>query len=337
VSEQLVVVTGATGFIALHCVRELLQAGYRVRGTMRSLVKEPGVRKALAVDAEAGARLAFVEADLDQDAGWSAAMEGATFVLHVASPLPPGPPKHVDDLVRPARDGTLRVLRAARDAGVRRVVMTSSVAAVSSGHAQYDGRPFTEEDWSNLDGAVPPYETSKTKAERAAWEFMQELGDESSMDLVAVNPSFVLGPSLLGADNTSNEVVAKLIRREVPGCPSLMVPAVDVRDVARAQVLAMTTPDAAGKRFILSGEELWYLDIARMLKEAGYEVTTRKIPSWFVRIVALFDPTVRLAVPMLGKPVRYSTKRARSVLGWSTRPFKETLLDTAADVRARAR
>jgi dihydroflavonol-4-reductase len=334
-SDHLVTVTGATGFIALHCVQQLLQAGYRVRGTLRSLGKDAAVRKALDLDEEAGQRLSFVEADLMSDAGWPAAVEGATYVLHVASPLPIAPPKHVDDLVRPAREGTLRVLRASLDAGVRRVVVTSSVAAILYGHDDYS-RTFTEEDWSNLDGKVPPYETSKTKAERAAWEFMEGLPEGSTMELVTVNPSFVLGPSLLGVDNTSNEVVGKLLRKEVPGVPRLRCGIVDVRDVAAAQVLAMTTPEAAGKRFILNGDEAWYAEVAKMLKEADYDVPTRELPNWLLRLVGLFDPAVRLILPIVGKPLRLSSDRARDVLGWSTRPMKETVLDAAADARARA-
>src|SRR5262245_37659526 len=196
--NTLVTVTGASGFIALHCVRELLERGYRVRGTIRSLDKEAGVRAALGALGKSE-RLSFAAADLNADAGWDAALTGATYVLHVASPLPKKAPKDPDELIRPAREGALRVLGAASRAGVKRVVLTSSMAAVMSGHEHTEERTFDEDDWSNLQGPMGAYERSKTLAESAAWEFVRGLPAERSLELVAVNPSYVLGPSLLGA------------------------------------------------------------------------------------------------------------------------------------------
>jgi nucleoside-diphosphate-sugar epimerase len=333
--KALVTVTGASGFIALHCVRELLREGYRVRGTLRSLTKEPAVRAALQLDGEADARLSFVAANLMEDDGWAAAVEGARFALHVASPVPATPTANEDELIRPAREGTLRVLRAAEAAGVSRVVITSSVSAIVYNEKGDRGLPLDERDWSDLGGSMRAYEKSKTIAERAAWDFIEGLSGDALMELVAINPAYVLGPSLLGVDNTSNEFVRKLLHREVPGLPRLYLPIVDVRDVAKAHVAAMTVPEAAGKRFILFGEECSYGELAKRLREAGYKVTTRIFPDWLVRIFARFDETVALVVPRLGKRRNLSNQQAKTVLGWQPRSLQETVLETAQDIASR--
>lgn len=333
--ENIVVtVTGASGFIALHCVRELLQRGYRVRGTLRSPSKQAAVRAALA-PLEPGDRLSFVETDLSDDAGWDEAMAGATYALHVASPLPNHPPRDADELIRPAREGTLRALAAASKAGVVRLIMTSSSAAVMSGRDREPGRTFDENDWSDLGQPMGAYERSKTLAEQAAWEFVRGLPPERRLELVTMNPVFVLGPSLLGTDNTSNEIVRKLLRREVPGIARLQLGLVDVRDVAIAHVLAMIVPEAAGERFILCGESRWMQDIADELAAAGYKVPTRLLPNFLVRLVSLFDPTVRLIVGYLGKPYLTTSAKAQRLLGWSARPMTEMVLDTAASISKR--
>ena len=334
-TNTLVTVTGASGFIALHCIRELLQEGYRVRGTLRSLDKEPAVRAALALDQEAASSVSFVAANLLEDDGWPAAVQGARYVLHVASPLPAAPTANDEELIRPAVDGTLRVLRAAEAAGVSRVVMTSSIAAVVYNEKAERGEPLNEDDWSNLWDSMRAYEKSKTLAERAAWEFVDALSGESPMELVAMNPAYVLGPSLLGADNASNELVRKVLRREVPGVPRLYLPIVDVRDVAKAHVAAMTAPKAAGKRFILTAEECSYGDLAEQLEAAGYKVSTRVFPNWIVRILGHFDPAVALIVPRLGKRRNLSSRQAKALLDWKTRPLRETIVDTARDIASR--
>jgi len=324
--ETLVVVTGASGFIGLHCVRALLEHGYRVRGTLRDLASASLLRRALA-PLEPGDRLEFVRTELLSDAGWSAAFSGVTFVLHVASPLPKASPKDDHELIRPAREGTLRVLRHARDAGVSRVVMTSSVAAVTSGR-EHDGHVFDESDWSDFAHTKGAYEKSKTLAERAAWDYVQH--EARALELVALNPSFVLGPSLTGAENTSNELVNKLLRRELPGVPRLHLPLVDVRDVALAHVLAMTHEKAAGERFILTSDTVWMKEIADTLAAAGYRVPTREVPDFVVRVLAVFDPTARLVVDDLGQTVRLSSDKATRVLGWTGRRMKDMVLDAAA-------
>ncbi len=327
-ASTLVTVTGASGFIALHCVRELLERGFRVRGTVRNAGATEPLRKALAPLAP-GERLEFCEAELLSDHGWAEALRGARYVLHVASPLPKTPPKHEDELIRPAREGVLRVLAAARVAGVSRVVMTSSAAAVSSGRERTATHVFDEHDWSDLSGPMTAYEKSKTLAEKAAWDFVREQG---APELVAINPTFVLGPSLTGADNTSNQIVAKLVRRELPGCPRLAFPLVDVRDVAKAHVLAMLTPAAAGERFLLVSATAWMKEIALVLAKAGYRVPTRELPNFVVRFASLFDPTLRLVVNRLGKPALTSAEKAKTVLGWSGRSMRNMVLDTAKAV-----
>lgn len=334
-NTTLVTVTGASGFIALHCVRELLREGYQVRGTLRSLSKEPAVRAALALDDEAGARLSFVAANLLEDDGWPAAVAGAQYVLHVASPVPAVAPEHEDDLIRPAREGTLRVLRAAQAAGVARVVLTSSVAAIIHCDKRERGELLDESDWSDLDQPLPAYDKSKTIAERAAWEYIGSLSGGSPMALAVMNPGYVLGPSLLGADNTSNEVIRKLLYRDVPGVPHLQLAIVDVRDVALAHLAALRAPDAPGKRFILVSDECWCPELAKVLKEAGYRVPTRSLPNWLVRIVAHFDKTVALVVPDLGKLMTLSNEQATTLLDWQPRPLDETVVDTARAIAAR--
>jgi dihydroflavonol-4-reductase len=323
--STLVTVTGASGFIALHCVRELLERGFRVRGTVRNLKSADALRRAL-LPLEPSERLEFAEAELLSDTGWAEALNGARYVLHVASPLPKAPPKDEDELIRPAREGVLRVLAAARAAGVSRVVMTSSAAAISSGRERSPSHVFDERDWSDLAGPMTAYEKSKTLAEKAAWDFV---GEHGAPELVAVNPVFVLGPSLSGADNTSNEIVAKLLRREIPGCPRLAFPLVDVRDVAKAHVLAMLASAAAGQRFLLVSDTAWMKEIAQVLVAAGYRVPTRELPNLLVRAVSLFDPTLRLVVNRLGKPALTSAEKAKTLLGWTGRSMREMVLDTA--------
>ena len=336
----LVTVTGASGFIALHCIRELLQRGYRVRGTLRNPDKQGAIRRALgaAGDDDAGgdtAGLTFVAADLNGDAGWDEAASGARFVIHTASPVPNREPKHADDVVVPAREGTLRMLRAASAAGVSRVVLTSSVAAVFSLRLREQGHVFTEADWCDPDEAGWAYAKSKILAERAAWQFVEGLPPERPLELVTLLPGFVLGPSLLGTDNSSNEVVRKLLERAMPGVPRFHLPVVDVRDVAAAHVLAMTLDAAAGERFILSQGTYWMEEIAAVLTTEGYRVPRRVLPDWLVRVASWFDPTVRLVVKTVGKPVRVVNDKAVRGLDWHPRDVKETVLDTAASIAAR--
>ena len=282
--------------------------------------------------ADPDGRLSFFAADLERDEGWRSAVAGCDYVLHVASPFPPAAPKTEDELIVPARDGALRVLRAAQDAGVKRVVLTSSFAAIGYGHAPR-AVPFTEADWTNLDGGdVPAYQKSKTIAERAAWDFIS--ADGGGLELAVVNPVGVLGP-VLGPDfSTSILLVQRFMAGTVPGCPRLSFGLVDVRDVVDLHVRAMTNAAAQGERFIAVGsDDVPMVEIARVLKTrmgaAARRVPTRQVPDWLVRIAALRDPTVRGVLPELGKRKKASNEKARRLLGWSPRSYEESVVDTA--------
>ncbi|HEX9103660.1 MAG TPA: aldehyde reductase [Polyangia bacterium] len=332
-----VLVTGGSGFIGSHAILQLLAAGHRVRTTVRNLSREGDVRALLREGgAEPGDRLAFVAADLERDAGWAEAVAGCDYVLHVASPFPASIPKNEDELIVPARQGALRVLRAARDAGVKRVVLTSSFAAIGYGHAPRSA-PFDETSWTNVDDrGLAPYVKSKTLAERAAWDFIAREG--GALELSVVNPVGVLGP-VLGADfSTSIYLVKRLMDGAVPGCPRLQFGLVDVRDVVELHLRAMTDPAARGERFLaVAGDFMTMLDIAKVLRArmgaAARRVPTRQLPNWLVRLAALRDPTVRQIVPELGKPKNATNDKARRVLGWAPRSNEEAIVATAESLQ----
>ena len=331
-SGELVLVTGGSGFIGAHCILQLLGAGYRVWTTVRSLQREADVRAMLKVGgAEPGKALSFAAADLMSDAGWPEAAAGCAFVLHVASPFPASAPKHEDELIVPAREGALRVLRAARGAGVKRVVLTSSFAAIGYG-SQPTNRPFSEEDWTDPSRDVGAYVKSKTVAERAAWDFIAREG--GGLELSVVNPVGVFGP-VLGPDySTSIQIVQRLMDGAVPGCPRLSFGVVDVRDVADLHLRAMTNPAARGERFLaVAGDFMTIQEIALVLKkrmgDAAARVPTRLLPDWMVRLVAMFDSGVALIVPELGKSKNATNAKARSVLGWTPRSNEDSIVATA--------
>jgi nucleoside-diphosphate-sugar epimerase len=328
-----VLVTGGSGFIAGHCILQLVEQGHVVRATLRSLDKQAHVRAVLAqAGLVRGDRLSFVAADLTSDDGWSAACAGMDVVLHVASPVQPG---HVEDeaaLIAPAREGTLRVLRAARDAGVRRVVLTSAFHAVSWGHPRND-HVFTEADWTVLDGpGVDAYGKSKTLAERAAWDFVAAEG--GALQLTTLLPVAVMGPVMGREISGANHIVKRLLEGDMPGLPDLFIPIVDVRDVARAHVLAIAHPEAAGQRFLLSnGAPLAMQEIGRILRSALGErarrVPTRSIPSLVLRIAARFNGELRSFVHDLGRVKKTSNEKARHVLGWQPRDAREAIVAAA--------
>jgi dihydroflavonol-4-reductase len=334
---ETVLVTGGSGYIASFCIAQLLNDGALVRSTVRSRQREGEIRATIGQLAKAGDRLAVFVADLNADAGWNDACTGCTAVLHVASPLPSRNPKSDDELVRPARDGALRVLAAARNSGVRRVVMTSSTAAVAYGRG---GRtqPFTEADWSDPADRSDssPYERSKMIAERAAWDWLGREG--GGLELVTICPGAVLGP-VLGADfSASIDIVKKLIDGSLPGLPHFGWPLVDVRDIADLHIRGMRTPEAAGQRYIGAGPFYWMEDIARVLRdrlpEVAREVPKRRLPSWLVRLSAWFDPVVRDRLFELDKERPVSAEKARRELGWMPRPNDDSIVDTAQSLMA---
>lgn len=332
-SGELVLVTGGSGFVGAHCILQLLHAGYRVRATVRSLEREADVRAMLKVGGvEPGEALSFTAADLTSDMGWPEAVAGCDFVLHVASPFPPGVPKYEDELIIPAREGALRVLRAARDAGAKRVVLTSSFAAIGYGHKP-TARPFSEEDWTDLnDSKLSAYVKSKTLAERAAWEFVERSG--SALELTVVNPVGVFGP-VLGPDYSSSiQIIKRLLDGAVPGTPHLSFHIVDVRDVADLHLRAMTNPAARGERFLaLAGESMTLPQIAHLLRtqmgEKAQHVPTRVLPNWMVRLTALVNPSLASTAHELGKVRKATNEKARQVLGWVPRSNEDTILATA--------
>jgi dihydroflavonol-4-reductase len=327
-----VLVTGGSGFIGSHAIVQLLDSGHTVRTTVRNLAREGDVRAMIRVGgAEPDGRLSFFAADLESDAGWAEATAGADYVLHIASPFPAATPKHEDELIVPAREGALRVLRAARDAGVKRVVLTSSFAAIGYGHKGQTH--FDETDWTDpTQPDVGAYAKSKTIAERAAWDFVAAEG--GPLELSVVNPVGVFGP-VLGPDySTSILLVKRLMDGAIPGMPRLYFGGVDVRDVADLHIRAMENRAAKGERFLaVSRDFLSMAEIARVLKaglgEAGRKIPTRQLPDWLVRLAALRSPEIKLLLPEVGKVKNASGEKAKRLLGWNPIPVNEAILATA--------
>src|SRR3954465_3854062 len=325
--DQRVLVTGGSGFIGAPCIRARPADGHQVRTTVRSLSREPEVREMVG-----DGPLEVVTADLTADEGWADAVAGCHHVLHVASPFPLGQPKHEDELIVPARDGALRVLRAAREATVRRVVLTSSFAAIGYGHGHPD-TVYDETSWTEVDGpGVSAYAKSKTVAERAAWDYVSSEG--APLELAVVNPVAVLGP-LLGPDpSTSIELVKRLIDGSLPRTPKVAFGVVDVRDVADLHVRAMQAPEAAGERFLAIGEDFrWISEVGEWLREAlpqrAKKIPKRELPNLLVRVAARFDGSLRQLTPELGVRKRATNEKARRLLGWTPRGDREAAVATA--------
>lgn len=327
-----VLVTGGSGFVGSHLIVQLLEAGHQVRTTVRSLDREEGVRTMLKESGvEPGDHLSFFAADLESDAGWCEATAGCDYVLHVASPFPIGHPKHEDELIIPAREGTLRVLRAARDAGTKRVVLTSSFAAIGYGHQPRE-EPFSEGDWTDLKGDdVQPYIKSKALAERAAWDFIAKEG--GSLELSVINPVGIFGP-LLGPDYPASVAIIKRLMDGMLGCPKIYFGVVDVRDVADLHIRAMTHPAAKGERFLATaGDSMAMFDIAKILKK-HMGVSARKVPnfllpSWFIRLAAKRKPALQPVVKQLDKVRHVTNEKAKELLEWTPRSPEEAIVATA--------
>jgi len=331
-----VLVSGGSGFLGGWCVVELLRQGYAVRTTVRDLARESEVRSAVATQIDAGERLTVLAADLLADDGWAEAVTGCDHVLHVASPFPPVQPKDPDELIVPAREGTLRVLRAALDAGVGRIVVTSSVAAITGSGKAVSGRPLDERDWSDPENMeMTPYARSKTIAELAAWELARERG--ATEKLTTVNPGAIIGP-LLGAGHSYSLQAIERLLGGMPGVPRIGFSFVDVRDVADLEIKAMTAPEAGGERFVAVEEFMWMSEVATVLRERlgddAAKVPTRAVPNLLVRAMALFDPSVRSILGQLGKRTTISSEKARTQLGWSPRPHDETIAECAQSLLA---
>jgi dihydroflavonol-4-reductase len=332
-----ILVTGGNGFLGSWCVVDLLGAGYDVRATVRSAAKGSQLRDAVLRTIGNGNHLEIMLADLEHDDGWDAAVSGCGAVLHVASPLPPGDPKDANTLVRPARDGTLRVLRACARSAVRRVVLTSS-SSTTAYPMKPATAPITEECWSDLrNPKMNAYMRSKTIAESVAWNFVSS-PDGGGVDLTVILPTTMLGP-VLCEESFSVQAVSRLLNGRMPAVPRLGFSWVDVRDVAALHRHAIDAPHAGGQRFIASGTFLWMSDLGRMLRDRlGHEahrVPTREAPDWFLRLLALFEPSLRLAVHRLSKREEYSSQKASATFGWYPRAIEETVIDCARSILAR--
>ncbi|MEU6848577.1 NAD-dependent epimerase/dehydratase family protein [Actinacidiphila alni] len=336
---ETVLVTGGSGYIGGWTVAELLSRGYRVRTTVRTRAKEQAVTEAVSTVVDPAGRLEFAVADLTADAGWEAAVAGVDYVLHVAAPLGvtggAGAGNNPDALVAPARDGALRVLRAATAAGVRRVVMTSAANAASP--SSYATEGVTDETlWTDPDDpALIPYRRAKTLAEMAAWDFMDTY--RGPTEFTTVLPGAVFGPVLTADTSGSVGIIARMLSGAMPGVPRIGLEIVDVRDLVDLHLRAMTSPAAAGERFLGTGEFAWMADMARILREglgdAGRRVPTRQLPDVAVRLAARFrDPALREITPALGRRNRHTTAKAESLLAWHRRPLPETLLTCATSL-----
>jgi dihydroflavonol-4-reductase len=332
---ETVLITGISGFIAKHIAARFLSAGYAVRGTVRRMDRADEVRKAVLPVAGAGAaeRLSFVAADLESDAGWAEAMLGISAVVHTASPFPLTQPKDENDLIRPAVQGTERVLRAAKAAGVTRVILTSSCAAIMSGARS---GIQTEEDWCDpTHPSATPYDRSKTLAERKAWELAKSEG----LALTTINPGLVVGPPLDGTYGSSLELVERCLKGRDPMQPPFGLPFVDVRDVAEMHLRAVQRPETAGKRYIAAAGSLTFAEMAKTLKVAypSRKIATREAPIFLLRILSWFDGSISAILPKLGTVERVSNARAVRELGMTFLPAEQAVRDAAAWLIANTR
>ena len=325
-----VLVTGGSGFIALHCVDQLLEKGFMVRTTIRSESRKEEINKAMDKYPNLDQNLEFHICDLLKDEGWEAAVDGCDYVLHVASPFILEVPSDENVLIKPAVDGTLRVLNACSKAHVKKVVLTSSVAAVAYGHGVE--KTYDESDWSNTgeDSGITPYAKSKTLAEKAAWNFVEELDPDKKFDFTVINPVGVFGPMLTRDIGTSNSLVSRLINGELPACPATHMGYVDVRDVAKAHVFSMLNSSTNNKRIIVSESEMFFVDVGRILNEAGFKKSpTKQMPNWLVKFLAIFIKELSGVTKSLGRRVDTDKSLAKSLFDWQYISAKDSILDTA--------
>ena len=325
-----VLVTGGSGFIALHCIDQLLEKGFMIRTTIRSESRKEEINKAMDKYPNLDQNLEFHICDLLNDEGWEAAVDGCDYVLHVASPFILEVPSDENVLIKPAVDGTLRVLNACSKAHVKKVVLTSSVAAVAYGHGVE--KTYDESDWSNTgeDSGITPYAKSKTLAEKAAWNFVEELDPDKKFDFTVINPVGVFGPMLTRDIGTSNSLVSRLINGELPACPATHMGYVDVRDVAKAHVFSMLNSSTNNKRIIVSESEMFFVDVGRILNEAGFKKSpTKQMPNWLVKFLAIFIKELSGVTKSLGRRVDTDKSLAKSLFDWQYISAKDSILDTA--------
>jgi nucleoside-diphosphate-sugar epimerase len=333
-----VLVTGASGFIAKHCIAELLRRGFTVQASLRNMSRQDETRASIAKAGADASGVAFFPADLMRDDGWERAMDGCTYVMHVASPFPLHNPRDAQEVIRPAREGALRVLKAAGRSGVKRVVMTSSIVAVTLPWPEAPaGHVFDETDWTNPERRdITAYVVSKTLAERAAWDYVKST--PGAPELTTVNPAFVLGPAPDADLSTSQEVLHLMGKGAYPAAPRIGFPISDVRDVAVTHALAMTTPEAAGQRFLSANGFLRLIEVGRLIAEVLPDLA-KKVPrfellDFAVRGLALVDERLKAVIPDLGFPRPISNAKAHGILGQTFRSPQEAVKSAAARLRA---
>jgi dihydroflavonol-4-reductase len=328
-----VLVTGGTGFIGLHCVQQLLDSGYEVRTTIRTESRKEEVMEAMRKHSSHPERLEIVIADLLKDDGWDEAVKGCRYVLHVASPFFLQAPDHEDDLIKPAVDGTLRVLNACRENDVEKVVLTSSVAAIAYGHGK-DKTSIDETDWSKTDGDISAYTKSKTLAEKAAWDFMDKLSHDNKFELTVINPAAVTGPMLTSDIGSSNDMIIKMTDGSMPACPKIQMGFVDVRDVAKAHIFSMTSEKTNGERLIASQKDMYFVEVGRLLNASGYKKSPkREMPNLLVRIMALFVTELVGLLPVLSRNVTTDKTKSKEVFDWDYVSAENSILESAEQLK----
>ena len=326
-----VLVTGATGYIGLHCVQQLLNQGYAVNGSVRSPERKEEVFEALQKHNTPTENLNLFTFNLTEDDGWDEGMEGCDYLLHVASPI--ALENHNEDFfVKPAVAGVKRAFKYAKKHNVKKVVLTSSVAAIFD--TLEEKTDYDETDWSDPENpSISHYAKSKTLAEKAAWDFVDN--EDNPFELAVINPALVIGPSLSGDLGESNKAIAMVTTGKMPVAVPLQFGYVDVRDVAAAHLLAMQNSNSNGERFALAEKDLWYKDVAKVLRDNGFDkAPTFNVPVWLAKILANFSKELKVTLPYLGR-VRSvnNTSKAKDILGWNPRPAEESIIDIAEQIK----
>jgi len=326
-----VLVTGGSGYIALHCIAELLKRGFYVRTSLRTVDRKKEVVNNLQEIVYTENMLEFCILDLMQDKGWDKAVQGCTYVMHIASPVLSKGEDEIKELIQPAVEGTRRAIHHSVKHKVKRFIMTSSVAAICQG---YDKQIYDENDWTDLDSnTITNYDISKTKAEKYLWSFIDALDNNEKIEVCTINPSFVVGPSLSDDIGSSNIVIKELLNDLIPFVPRLNLGFVDVKDVAEMHIEAMLSNNAAGKRFILNKKTMWLSDISKLLNQNGFKAPKYIMPNIFVKLLALFNPNFKRIVNRLDIIKNLDSKQSKDILGWQPSNVEKSILDTATQIR----
>ena len=326
-----VLVTGATGYIGLHCIQQLLDQGYAVNGSLRSLERKDEIFESLESNNTSTEHLKLFSFNLNEDDGWDEGMEGCDYLIHVASPIALER-KSEDFFVKPAVAGVKRALKFAKKHNIKKVILTSSVAAIYHGIELKEY--YDESDWSDPENpSIDHYSKSKTLAEKAAWDFIEAEG--KPFEFSVINPALVIGPSLSNDLGESNKAIQMVATGKMPVAVPLQFGYVDVRDVAAAHILAMQKQASDGERFALAEKDMWYEDVAKVLRENGFNKAPKlSVPVWATKILANFSPELKMALPYIGRvrSVKYTSK-AKDLLGWNPRPAEESILATANQIK----